>query len=222
AERVAEGQPVSYQGLEIDFMQPAERLPMAEAVLRHTKLSEAEVEDEEALKRHLERHNVPVEDGWGWGKLLAEVFEAEVEERLEQPTFITHYPKEISPLSRVNDSDARVTDRFELFVGGREIANGFSELNDPVDQAERFQAQVAAKEGGDTEAMGYDADYIRALEYGLPPSAGEGIGIDRLIMLFADVPSIRDVLLFPLMRPEVGVDAASDAHDDTADAGDDG
>ena len=218
AERVAGGKPVTYQGLEIDFTEPAERLPMVEAVLRHTDLGEADVQDEAQLKRYLERRNAPVEDGWGWGKLLAEVFEAEVEERLEQPTFITHYPKEISPLSRLNDADERVTDRFELFVGGREIANGFSELNDPVDQAERFQAQVVAKEGGDAEAMGYDADYIRALEYGLPPTAGEGIGIDRLIMLFADAPSIRDVLLFPLMRPEAGGPIEPEAPDGAPEA----
>ncbi|MFV2091397.1 MAG: amino acid--tRNA ligase-related protein, partial [Pseudomonadales bacterium] len=146
--------------------------------------------------------NVRVEDAWGPGKLLTELFEARVEERLEQPTFITHYPTEVSPLSRRNDDDPDVTDRFELFVGGREIANGFSELNDPADQAERFRAQMEARAGGDVEAMTYDEDYIRALEYGLPPSAGEGIGIDRLVMLFTNSPSIRDVLLFPLMRPE--------------------
>jgi lysyl-tRNA synthetase class 2 len=127
-----------------------------------------------------------------------------VEEQLLQPTFITQYPTEISPLSRLNDENPMLTDRFELFIGGREIANGFSELNDPADQAERFRAQVAAKAEGDAEAMGYDEDYIRALEYGLPPTAGEGVGIDRLVMLFADAASIRDVLLFPLMRPEAG------------------
>ncbi|NRB72561.1 MAG: lysine--tRNA ligase, partial [Xanthomonadales bacterium] len=127
---------------------------------------------------------------------------ATVERHLIQPTFITAYPTEVSPLSRRNDSDPRVTDRFELIVGGSEIANGFSELNDAEDQAERFQAQVASKEAGDEEAMHYDADYIRALEYGMPPTAGEGVGIDRLVMLLTDSPSIRDVLLFPYMRPE--------------------
>jgi lysyl-tRNA synthetase class 2 len=131
-----------------------------------------------------------------------EIFEKSVEHRLNQPTFITAYPTEVSPLSRRNDDDPFVADRFEFFVGGRELANGFSELNDPEDQAERFLAQVAEKEAGDDEAMHYDHDYIRALEYGLPPTAGEGIGIDRLVMLLTDSPSIRDVLLFPHMRPE--------------------
>jgi lysyl-tRNA synthetase class II len=126
-----------------------------------------------------------------------EIFEQTVEHQLRDPTFITAYPTEVSPLARRNDADPSITDRFELFVGGREIANGFSELNDPEDQAERFRKQVEAKAAGDDEAMHYDADYIRALEYGLPPTAGEGIGIDRLVMLFADAPSIRDVLLFP-------------------------
>jgi len=157
---------------------------------------------------------VPFEDDWGWGKRLEAAFEAQVEERLEQPTFITQYPTEISPLSRRNDDNPLVTDRFELFIGGREIANGFSELNDPVDQAERFQAQTEARAQGDPEAMGYDEDYIRALEYGLPPTAGEGLGIDRLVMLFADAASIRDVLLFPLMRPEAGAAQASGGGDD--------
>jgi len=122
---------------------------------------------------------------------------------LRQPTFITSYPTEVSPLSRKNDDDDFVTDRFEFFVSGRELANGFSELNDPEDQAERFRAQAASRKAGDDEAMAYDADYIRALEYGMPPTAGLGLGIDRLVMLFTDTPSIRDVLLFPHMRPEV-------------------
>jgi lysyl-tRNA synthetase, class II len=134
--------------------------------------------------------------------LQAEVFEACVESKLQQPTFITHYPAEISPLSRRNDANPELADRFELFIAGREIANGFSELNDPEDQADRFRQQAELKTGGDLEAMHFDEDYIRALEYGLPPTAGEGIGIDRLIMLLTDVPSIRDVLLFPLMRPQ--------------------
>jgi lysyl-tRNA synthetase class 2 len=130
------------------------------------------------------------------------LFEATVEATLIQPTFITQYPTEVSPLARANDADPTVTDRFELFIGAKEIANGFSELNDPEDQAERFQAQVKAKDSGDDEAMHFDADYIRALEYGMPPAGGLGVGIDRLVMLFADVPSIRDVLLFPYLRPE--------------------
>jgi lysyl-tRNA synthetase, class II len=143
-----------------------------------------------------------VKKGYGWGKLLLEIFEKTVEGTLEQPTFITHYPVEVSPLARESDSEKGITDRFELFIHGKEIANGFSELNDAEDQAERFQAQVAAKEGGDDEAMHFDADYIRALEVGLAPTGGLGIGIDRLVMLFTDCASIRDVLLFPYMRPE--------------------
>jgi lysyl-tRNA synthetase class 2 len=138
----------------------------------------------------------------GAGKLLTELFEKTVEATLHQPTFITQYPTEVSPLARRNDADPDVTDRFEFFVGGREVANGFSELNDADDQAVRFKAQVDAKDSGDDEAMHYDADYIRALEYGLPPTAGVGIGIDRLVMFLTDSPSIRDVLLFPQMRPE--------------------
>jgi lysyl-tRNA synthetase class 2 len=205
AERVAGGAPVTWQGVTIDFGLPAERMTMAESVVRHTELSMEDVQDEAALTGFLEKMNVPVEDGWGWGKRLNAAFEAGVEEQLLQPTFITQYPTEISPLSRLNDENPLLTDRFELFIGGREIANGFSELNDPADQAERFRAQVAAKAEGDAEAMGYDEDYIRALEYGLPPTAGEGVGIDRLVMLFADAASIRDVLLFPLMRPEAGL-----------------
>ena len=130
------------------------------------------------------------------------MFEKTVEEKLVQPTFITGYPTEVSPLSRRNDDDPEITDRFELFIAGREIANGFSELNDPEDQAERFRAQVASRDAGDQEAMHFDADYIRALEYGMPPTGGEGIGIDRLVMLFTDSASIRDVLLFPYLKPE--------------------
>ena len=139
---------------------------------------------------------------YGVGKLLTEIFEKTVEAKLVEPTFITEYPTEVSPLSRRNDANPDYADRFEFFVGGREIANGFSELNDPEDQAARFRAQAAAHERGDHEAMVYDADYIRALEYGLPPTAGAGIGIDRLAMFLTDSPSIRDVLLFPQMRPE--------------------
>ena len=138
-----------------------------------------------------------------------EIFEKTAEHLLIQPTFITSYPTEVSPLSRANDDDPFVTDRFEYFVGGREIANGFSELNDPEDQAARFRAQVESRDAGDDEAMYYDADYIRALEYGLPPTAGEGVGVDRLVMLFTDQPSIRDVLLFPHMRTEGSGTAAT-------------
>ena len=145
---------------------------------------------------------IELKPSWGLGKVQIEIFEKTVEHRLDQPTFITAYPTEVSPLSRRNDADPFVTDRFEFFVGGRELANGFSELNDAEDQAERFLAQVAEKDAGDDEAMHYDHDYVRALEYGLPPTVGEGIGIDRLVMLLTDSTSIRDVLLFPHMRPE--------------------
>jgi len=145
---------------------------------------------------------IPVKAEHGAGKLQIELFEKTAEARLLQPTFVYAYPTEVSPLSRRNDSDPFITDRFEFFVGGRELANGFSELNDADDQAARFREQAARKTAGDDEAMFYDADYIRALEYGLPPTAGLGIGVDRMVMLFTNQPSIRDVLLFPHMRPE--------------------
>jgi lysyl-tRNA synthetase class 2 len=147
---------------------------------------------------------ISVEDNWGLGKIQIEIFEETAEAKLQEPTFITAYPTEVSPLARRNDHDPFVTDRFEFFVGGRELANGFSELNDAEDQAERFREQVAAKDAGDDEAMHFDHDYIRALEYGLPPTAGEGIGIDRLVMLLTNSPSIRDVILFPHLRHEQG------------------
>jgi lysyl-tRNA synthetase class 2 len=156
---------------------------------------------EEALKV-AQNLKIPVKDGYGLGKIQIEIFEKTVESRLMNPTFITAYPVEVSPLARRNDNDPHVTDRFEFFVGGREIANGFTELNDAEDQAARFQQQVNEKDAGDDEAMHFDADYITALEHGMPPTAGEGIGIDRLVMLFTDSPSIRDVLLFPHMRPK--------------------
>ena len=193
---------VTYQGIEIDFGKPATRHTMAEAVVLHTNLSAKDVAEPARLIEAAKGMNIPVEDGWGPGKVLMEVFEARVEERLIQPTFITSYPTEISPLSRRRDDDPEVTDRFELFVAGREFANGFSEINDPDDQAVRFRAQAEAKSQGDLEAMHYDADYVTALEYGMPPTAGEGVGIDRLVMLLSDSPSIRDVLLFPHMRPK--------------------
>ena len=145
---------------------------------------------------------IKVEEGYGWGKVLLELFEKTVEAKLIQPTFVTEYPVEVSPLSRRSNKDPDFADRFELFIGGKELANGFCELNDPEDQATRFQDQVEAGRAGDKEAMSFDQDYITALEYGLPPTAGEGIGIDRIVMLLTNAPSIRDVLLFPLMRPQ--------------------
>jgi lysyl-tRNA synthetase class 2 len=164
----------------------------------------ADVESLENARRVAEHLKIPLKPGYGLGKVQIEIFEKTVESRLKDPTFITAYPTEVSPLARRNDQDPFVTDRFEFFVGGREIANGFSELNDAEDQAERFRKQVQDKEAGDEEAMHFDADYIRALEHGMPPTAGEGIGIDRLVMLLTDSPSIRDVILFPHMRPETG------------------
>jgi lysyl-tRNA synthetase class 2 len=197
------GSKLTYQGQELDFSAPWERLSVEDSVRRYNpKLSQADLWNEDFLRSACAALQIHTEKSWGAGRLLTELFEATVEENLVQPTFITHYPTEVSPLSRRNDENPEVTDRFELFICGREIANGFSELNDPEDQADRFRAQVANKDAGDLEAMHYDADYIRALEYGMPPTAGEGIGIDRLVMLFTDSPSIRDVLLFPYLRPE--------------------
>ncbi len=194
---------IAYQGQELDFGAPFERLSVVEAVLLHNPdIDAAELNDPAGARAAAERLDIAVPEGAGLGGVQLALFEETVEHRLQNPTFITAFPTEVSPLSRRNDADPEVADRFELFIGGREIANGFSELNDPEDQAERFQAQVAARDAGDLEAMYYDADYIRALEYGLPPTAGEGIGIDRLVMLLADVPSIRDVILFPQLRPE--------------------
>jgi lysyl-tRNA synthetase class 2 len=164
------------------------------------ELTAADIEDVANAGRAAERLGIPLKENYGLGKIQIEIFEKTVEHRLKDPTFITSYPTEVSPLARRNDDDPSVTDRFEFFVGGREIANGFSELNDAEDQAERFRKQVQEKEAGDEEAMHFDEDYITALEHGLPPTAGEGIGIDRLVMLFTDAPSIRDVLLFPHMR----------------------
>jgi lysyl-tRNA synthetase, class II len=193
---------LEYQGVAIDFGQPFARMTLEQAVLAHVAgTSRQQLRDRQQVAQLAESLSIQVKPGWGAGKILLEIFEARVEHQLQQPTFITGYPTEVSPLARRNDDDPSVTDRFELFITGREIANGFSELNDAEDQAERFLAQVAEKEAGDDEAMHFDSDYITALEYGMPPTAGEGIGIDRLVMLFTDSPSIRDVLLFPHMRP---------------------
>jgi lysyl-tRNA synthetase, class II len=193
---------LDYQGKQFEFGKPFARLSVFDSILHfNPDISAEQLGTMAGAKEIAKRLNIHLKDTWGLGKVQIEIFDATVEHRLEQPTFITHYPTEVSPLARRNDNDPFVTDRFEFFIGGREIANGFSELNDAEDQAERFQAQVLEKEAGDDEAMYYDADYVTALEYGLPPTAGEGIGIDRLVMLFTDSPSIRDVLLFPHMRP---------------------
>ena len=189
---------------EYDFSQPFKRLPLVDSILQYNpEITAEQMANIDSATEQARRLHIEVKPGWGLGKIQTEIFEATVEERLMNPTFITQYPTEVSPLSRRNDNDPFVTDRFELFVGGREICNGFSELNDAEDQAERFREQVNEKDAGDEEAMHYDADYIRALEYGMPPTAGEGIGIDRLVMLLTASPSIRDVVLFPHMRPEV-------------------
>jgi lysyl-tRNA synthetase class 2 len=194
---------VPYQGDRFDFAKPFARMTVKESILRfNPTLALADLEDPAAARAVAARLDIPLKEGWGLGKVLVEIFEKTVEGRLTDPTFITAYPTEVSPLARRNDADPFVTDRFEFFVGGREIANGFSELNDAEDQAERFRRQVQEKEAGDAEAMHFDADYVRALEHGMPPTAGEGIGIDRLVMILTDSPSIRDVLLFPHMRPE--------------------
>ena len=187
---------------EYDLSQPFTRLSVFDSILQYNPDITAEaLADDHAARQIAERLDINVKDGWGLGKVQIEIFEKTVEHLLQQPTFITEYPTEVSPLARRSDNNPFVTDRFEFFVAGRELANGFSELNDSEDQAERFKAQVAEMEAGDDEAMHYHADYINALEYGLPPSAGEGIGIDRLVMLFTDSPSIRDVIFFPAMRP---------------------
>lgn len=186
----------------IDLSQPFQRMTLIESVLHFNKnLKLSDIDTLEAAKKVAEKLGIPVQEKYGLGKVQLEIFEKTVEHKLIQPTFITEYPAEVSPLARRNDQNPFVTDRFEMFVGGRELANGFSELNDADDQAERFRKQVADKEAGDLEAMPYDEDYVTALEYGLPPTAGEGIGIDRLVMLFTNSPSIRDVILFPHMRP---------------------
>jgi lysyl-tRNA synthetase class 2 len=202
AEEVLGKTTITYQGEEYDFGKPFVRMTVFDSILHfNPDLTAENISTREAALKVAENLKIPVKDGYGLGKIQIEIFEKTVESRLMNPTFITAYPVEVSPLARRNDNDPHVTDRFEFFVGGREIANGFTELNDAEDQAARFQQQVNEKEAGDDEAMHFDADYIVALEHGMPPTAGEGIGIDRLVMLFTDSPSIRDVLLFPHMRP---------------------
>jgi lysyl-tRNA synthetase class 2 len=194
---------VTYQGSEYDLAGTCERLTVEESVARfNSDLDAARLRDVDYLRAACSRLGIPVPDDSGSGKLLIEIFEKTVEDKLDQPTFVTDYPAEVSPLARRNSEDPWLTDRFEFFVAGREIANGFAELNDPEDQAERFKAQVERKSSGDEEAMFYDDDYIAALEYGMPPTAGLGVGIDRLVMLLTDAPSIRDVLLFPHLRDQ--------------------
>lgn len=193
-----------YQDHSFDFKKPFLRISLFDSILNFNKeLTAADISTLDAARKTAKRFQIPIKEDDGLGKVQTEIFEKTVEHLLIQPTFITEYPAEVSPLARLNDNNPFITDRFELFIAGRELANGFSELNDPEDQAERFRKQVAGKDAGDEEAMPYDEDYITALEYGMPPTAGEGIGIDRLVMLFTNSPSIRDVILFPHMRPKI-------------------
>ncbi|MEF7614757.1 lysine--tRNA ligase [Aquincola sp. MAHUQ-54] len=203
AARIATGSAnVSYAGKPVHLDQPFARLTVRQSLVAHAGLSDAEAGDAQVLRARLKAAGEEAPAHWKLPELQFGLFEAAVEHQLWQPTFIIDYPVEVSPLARASDADPSVTERFELFITGREVANGFSELNDPEDQAARFQAQAANKEAGDEEAMYYDADYIRALEYGMPPTGGCGIGIDRLAMLLTDSPSIRDVILFPALRRE--------------------
>jgi lysyl-tRNA synthetase, class II len=209
AETVLGTTTVPYGEATYDFGQPFIRMTMVDAILKYNPDMSADVLNNpeaniETLKQYARQVGVAdsaQQSAWGAGKYICEIFEATAEEKLDQPTFITEYPWEVSPLARRNDAKPFVTDRFEFFIGGRELANGFSELNDAEDQAERFRKQVEEKDAGDDEAMHYDADYVNALEYGLPPTAGEGIGIDRLVMLFTNSHTIKDVILFPHMKP---------------------
>ncbi|MCC6766081.1 MAG: lysine--tRNA ligase [Deltaproteobacteria bacterium] len=202
AREVAGGLVVPWGEHMIDLTPPWTRLTVKEAVARHTGLPAADVDDPARLRAYAAQHGIPLPDGAPYGKVLIEIFEKTAEHRLIQPTFVTAYPVEVSPLARSNDADPTLVDRFELIVAGRELANGFSELNDPAEQRARFEMQLTAKSGGDDEAHAMDEDYVRALEHGMPPTAGEGIGIDRLAMLLTNSASIRDVILFPQMRPE--------------------
>ncbi len=203
AEKVLGTAQITYQGRGIDFAKPFARMTMVQAVVHyHPEITLAQINDRQFLVDYFEQHKMEYRKNDGLGGLQTTMFEETTEHLLFDPTFIVDYPAETSPLARRSDKHPEITERFELFIAGRELANGFSELNDPEDQAERFMEQVRQKEAGDFEAMHYDADYIRALEYGLPPTAGEGIGIDRFVMLLTDTPNIRDVILFPHMRPE--------------------
>jgi len=205
AENVIGSTTIEYGEDVYDFAKPFVRMTVKESVLHfNDDIQAVELDELASAVAIAERLGIAIKPSYGLGKVQIEIFEKTVEHRLTDPTFITAYPTEVSPLARRSDSDPFVTDRFEFFVGGREIANGFSELNDSEDQAQRFKNQVAEKDAGDDEAMHYDADYINALEHGLPPTAGEGIGIDRLVMMFTGKQTIRDVLLFPHMRPDLG------------------
>ena len=204
AERVCGGLVIPYGDKDVDLTPPWDRLTLKESIVRYGKVDMAVLDDRGQTLTYAKSLGLEPDHAIGHGKLLAEIFDEVVEPKLWQPTFITEYPTEISPLSRKNDDNPDVVDRFELFIVGRELANAFSELNNPFDQKERFLKQLEEKAAGDEEAHAMDEDYVRALEYGLPPTAGEGIGIDRLVMLLTNSASIRDVILFPQMRPEAG------------------
>ena len=193
---------LTYAGKDVDLESPFERLTVRNSLVKHAGLSEADADNAEVLRARILATGEQAPARWSLAELQFGLFEAVVEEKLWQPTFIIDYPVEVSPLARASDTNPSITERFELFITGREYGNGFSELNDPEEQAARFAGQASAKEAGDEEAMYFDADYIRALEYGLPPTAGCGIGIDRLMMLLTDAPNIRDVILFPALRRE--------------------
>ncbi|HEY0922074.1 lysine--tRNA ligase [Rheinheimera pacifica] len=201
AQHVLGSTEVPYQGEVFDFGKPFARMSVTESILHYNPtVTKAQLETREAVAELAKSLGIEVKANYGHGRILMEVFDELVETKLRHPTFITEYPAEVSPLARRNDHNPEITDRFEFFIGGRELGNGFSELNDAEDQAERFRHQVAQKDAGDDEAMFYDEDFVTALEHGLPPTAGQGIGIDRLVMLLADAASIRDVILFPHMR----------------------
>ena len=207
AKRVLGSTIFTYQGVEIDFSQAFARKSVVETIVENCPAASSErLADKDSTVALANELEVDFDPAWPLGKIMMEIFDQRVEAALQQPTFVTQYPIEVSPLARRNEENPEVTDRFELIIAGRELANGFSELNDPEDQAERFHAQVAQKDAGDQEAMHFDDDYITALEYGMPPTAGEGIGIDRLVMLLTDSASIKDVLLFPHLRPQQSVE----------------
>lgn len=203
AQQVSGSLKITYNNQEVDLEKPFERLTIIEAIKKYNpQYTDEQLSDENWLKKEIVKHGEEIPHATGLGSLQLALFEGCAESRLWNPTFIIDYPVEVSPLARASDAQPHLTERFELFVVGRELANGYSELNDPEDQSARFKAQVAQKDAGDDEAMHYDADYIRAMEYGLPPTGGCGIGIDRLVMLLTDAQTIRDVILFPQMRPE--------------------
>ncbi len=201
AQEVLQSTELHYQDISIQLDHAFQRIPLRDSIVQYNpEIQLTQLDSIEAATLLAQKHKIDIISGSGLGKIQTQLFEELVEKQLKQPTFITHFPAEVSPLARPNDQNPFVADRFELYAGGQEIANGFSELNDPEDQARRFREQLKAREAGDEEAMPYDEDYVTALEYGLPPTAGEGIGIDRLVMLFTNCPSIREVILFPLLR----------------------